>query len=216
MVIFLGQDPWILIGLTFLELLFLIIPPFIAAKVERTSLKEQLVMMRFQAPSPPYWVIGLKAFIGGVIGMLLYLVGGYIAFFYQVIIVTILGSQFLESGESGAISTQPTQPNLVQLSIILVLQVAIVAVSEEAFFRSFLIQKLQTRFRLYLSIIFSSIFFALYHVPPFLVPITTVISFFGFYFTFGILLSVLFIAFDYQIIPVILCHGVYNILVILF
>lgn len=216
MPISLGQHPWILISLTFFELLFVIIPPLIAAKIEQTSVKTQLEIMGFQKPTYGLLRSFLEALFGVGIGIGLYLVGGYISLFYRIIIRAILGAEFLESGESGVISTQPIQPSMHQLIIILLLQLFVVAVSEEAFFRGFLIKKLQNKFRTIVGVIISSIFFALYHVPPFIVPITTILSFFGFYFTFGILLSILFIGCDRSLIPVILCHGIYNILVILF
>ena len=216
MVISLGQDPWILISLTFLELLFLLIPPLIAAKIEQTSMKEQLEFMGIQKPTNGLLRNLLEGFFGICMGMALYLVGGYISLFYKLIIVILLGAEFLQSAEGGAISTQPLKPSIIQLIIIVLLQFFVVALSEEAFFRGFLIKKLQYKFRTGLSVIISSILFALYHTPPFIVPISTIISFFGFYFTFGILLSLLFIGFNQSLIPVIMSHAIYNILVFLF
>lgn len=215
MAISLGQSPWLLIGLTFLELLFIIIPAFIAAKIEHTTLKIQLNEMGFRKSKGGDFQIIIKIVIGLASGLLLYLVGGYIYLFFQSIAEAILGANFFETGESSAISTHPQQPNIIQLAILLVLQFVIVAVSEEAFFRGFLINIFQNKFRNSLSIILSSILFTLYHVPPFLVPFSTIISLFGFYFTFGLLLSLLFILFKKSLVPVILCHGLYNFLVLL-
>jgi len=48
MVIKLGANPWILIGLMFLELLFILIPALIASKVENTSIKDEIIFMGFQ------------------------------------------------------------------------------------------------------------------------------------------------------------------------
>ena len=48
MVIELGANPWILIGLMFLELLFILIPALIASKVENTSIKDEIIFMGFQ------------------------------------------------------------------------------------------------------------------------------------------------------------------------
>ena len=44
----LGEDPLILIALIFLELLLILIPAFIAGKIEKKSFKEELNEMGFQ------------------------------------------------------------------------------------------------------------------------------------------------------------------------
>jgi len=215
MAISLGQSPWVLIGLSFLELLFILIPALIAARVEDTTLKTQFNEMGFQKLEIGVIYIIIEIIVGLASGLFLYLISGYIYIFFQSIIEAILGVQFFETGESSAISTHPHQPSIIQLVILLVLQFIIIAISEEAFFRGFLIKKFRNKFELPFSIMMSSILFTLYHVPPFLVPLSTVISLFGFYFTFGLFLSLLFISFKDSLISVILCHGFYNFLVIL-
>ena len=45
MVIQLGEDPWILIGLIFLELFFIIIPGLIVSKVEKKPFKIIIIDM---------------------------------------------------------------------------------------------------------------------------------------------------------------------------
>ncbi|MFX1502753.1 MAG: type II CAAX prenyl endopeptidase Rce1 family protein, partial [Promethearchaeota archaeon] len=86
---------------------------------------------------------------------------------------------------------------------------------EEAFFRGFLIKKLKVKLKLSYSIIFSSIIFTLYHIPPFLVPLTTIITYFGYYFAFGVLLSLVFVYFKYSLIPCSVAHSCFNILILL-
>ena len=48
MAIQLGENPWILIGLIFLEILFVIIPAYISSKIERKTFKTLLFEMGFQ------------------------------------------------------------------------------------------------------------------------------------------------------------------------
>ncbi|TFG00550.1 MAG: CPBP family intramembrane metalloprotease [Promethearchaeota archaeon] len=216
MTISLGQNPWVLIILTFFELLFIIIPALIAAQIEHTSIKTELNEMGFQKTKISKLNFILEIFVGGAVGFTLYIVGGFIYLLNRILIQTIFGVRFFEAGKSGGISTRPIQPDIIQILIILLQQLLIIAISEEAFFRGFLIKKLDNKIPLSLSIIISSILFALYHSPPFLVPISTIISSFGFYFTFGILLSILFMMYDTSLISVIICHAFYNILVILF
>ena len=65
------------------------------------------------------------------------------------------------------------------------------------------------------TILFSSLIFAFYHVPPFLVPLSTIFTFFGYYFTFGILLALVFMLFDFDLVPCIIAHSLFNILLLI-
>ncbi len=158
----------------------------------------------------------IKIFTGIFIGSIFFLCGNYITLFFRDFIVrNIFNSKFVEQGQSGAIGTNPIQPNIIQIIILIILQIIIVGPCEEAFFRGFLIKKIENRLKIHYSIIITSIIFALYHVPPFLVPITTIITFFGYYFTFGILLSLLFVYFKYSIIPCSIAHSCFNIFILI-
>ncbi|MBD3342602.1 MAG: CPBP family intramembrane metalloprotease [Candidatus Lokiarchaeota archaeon] len=57
------------------------------------------------------------------------------------------------------------------------LEVLIVGPCEEGFFRGFVLKKSENKLKNTSAILFSSLLFALYHVPPFLVPISTIITF---------------------------------------
>ena len=211
-----GRNPWILIGLSSLEILFVILPAFITGKIEKKGVREELTEMGFKKNQDSLIANLLKIFTGIGIGILLFATGGFIIYFFRDIIVKfIFGTSFVQNGDAGAISTQPIQPSIIQVIIIIVLQFLIIGICEEAFFRAFLINKFKNKMRLRYAIIFSSIFFTLYHVPPFLVPISTIITFLGYYFSIGILLSFIFIYFDYSIIPVSIAHSLFNILIII-
>lgn len=211
-----GRNPWILIGLSSLEILFVILPAFIAGKIEKKGVREELTEMGFKKNHDSLIANLLKIFTGIGIGILLFATGGFIIYFFRDIIVKfIFGTSFVQHGDAGAISTQPIQPGIIQVIIIIVLQFLIIGICEEAFFRAFLINKFKNKMRLRYAFILSSIFFTLYHVPPFLVPITTMITFFGYYFSIGLLLSFIFIYFDYSIIPVSIAHSIFNILIII-
>ena len=210
-----GRNPWILIGLSSLEILFVILPAFITGKIEKKGVREELTEMGFKKNQDSLIANLLKIFTGIGIGILLFATGGFIIYFFRDIIVKfIFGTSFVQNGDAGAISTQPIQPSIIQVIIIIVLQFLIIGICEEAFFRAFLINKFKNKMRLRYAFIFSSILFTLYHVPPFLVPIATMITFFGYYFSIGLLLSYLFMYFDYSIIPVSIAHSIFNILII--
>ncbi|MFX1568755.1 MAG: type II CAAX prenyl endopeptidase Rce1 family protein [Promethearchaeota archaeon] len=212
MAIQLGENPWLLIGLTCFEFLFIIIPALISSKLEKKSFKDVINEMGFQKNDD----IFIKTISGICFGIVLFFFGNYIIIFFQEIIIrNIFGNEFVEAGEAGAISTSPLQPNNIQLMILIIIQLIIIGPCEESFFRGFLIKKLKTKLKLAYSIIISSIIFTLYHVPPFLVPLTTILTFFGYYFTFGLILSLIYVYFDFSLIPCSIAHSIFNILILL-
>ncbi|MEJ2279930.1 MAG: hypothetical protein P8Y70_19620, partial [Candidatus Lokiarchaeota archaeon] len=80
MVVELGANPWILILLTFLELFYIIIPAFIASKIEHVSFKEELNEMGLNFISKFQYKDIYQILIGIILGLLFYLGGGYIYF----------------------------------------------------------------------------------------------------------------------------------------
>ena len=212
MVINLGENPWILIGLTFLETLFIILPALISSKIEKKHFKEILVEMGFQKNED----IFIKITAGLSFGIIFFFFSDYIIFFFRnILIENIFGSQFVQQAEESAINTSPIRPNVIQTIILIILQLIIIAPCEEAFFRGFLINKLTEKIKKQFSIIISAVFFTLYHVPLFLVPLTTIITFFGYYFIFGILLATIFVYFDHSLIPCSITHSCFNILILI-
>ena len=222
MTILLGENPWILISLTPLELLFIFIPAFITAKIEKTSFFTQLkniLLLKtegYKLSKDSLREIILKILIGLILGAIFFLIGKYIFLFFRIIVENLFGTYFINHAEINAISTQVFQPTVGQIIILIILQFTIVALSEEGFFRSVLILKLSKKLKLVVSIIISSILFTLYHTPPFLVPISTIITFFGYYFSLGLIFSLIFIFSHKSLLLVIICHGVYNMLFIIF
>lgn len=216
MAISLGQNPWILISLIFLELLFIIIPVFISSRVKDNSFREELKSVGFTLENKTSSRVTEEIAAGLLLGALFFVIGGFILVFFRAFLVeTFLGSEFVKSGQEGAISTDPVEPDFLQVSVLIVLQFLIVGPCEEAFFRSFLIKNLSSKFQVSISVLISSFLFALYHTPPFLVPLTTILSFFGYYFTFGILLSLIFLLFDQSLVPCALAHSFFNVLILL-
>ncbi|MFX1477818.1 MAG: CPBP family intramembrane glutamic endopeptidase [Promethearchaeota archaeon] len=208
----LGENPWILIGLIFLEVLFVIVPAFVSSKIENKSFTTLLSEMGFQKNKD----YSLKIIAGLGIGILFFFSGDFILIFFRNIVVeNLLGAGFIKEGQEGVISTTPIQPNVTQVLIIVMLQIIIVGPCEEAFFRAFLIKKINVKFKVAYSITISSIIFAFYHVPPFLVPLATIITFFGYYFIFGVLLALIFVYFNYSLIPCSIAHSCFNILLLL-
>ena len=212
MVVQIGQNSWILIGLMFLEIFFIIIPALLSSKIEKKDLKTLLIEMGFDKNED--FIIKIVA--GVSFGILLFFSGDLIIIFIRnIIIENLLGTDFIKSGQEGVISTLPVQPSSAQLIIIIILQILIVGPCEEAFFRGFFVKKFKNQTKSVYLILISSTLFAFYHVPPFLVPFTTIITFFGYYFIIGISLSLIFFYFKCSLITVSVAHSCFNILILL-
>jgi membrane protease YdiL (CAAX protease family) len=136
-------------------------------------------------------------------------------FFRNLIVENLFGTAFIEQGQEGVISTSPIQPDIFQLSILIILQIIIIGPCEEAFFRVFIIKKFQVKIKLVYSVIISSTFFAFYHVPPIIVPVATIMTFFGYYFILGVFLALIFLYFNNSLIPCSVAHSCFNILILL-
>ncbi|NVM46068.1 MAG: CPBP family intramembrane metalloprotease [Candidatus Lokiarchaeota archaeon] len=217
MAIDLGKDTILLISLSFLEILLILIPALIASKVEKKSLLDELKEIGFQRKPTTLRKMILKVVSGLVIGIIFFFISGYIiSFFVNTIVRVLFGAQFVEEGINNAISTTPINPTIIEIIILMAIQVVIVAPCEEGFFRGFIIRKSSKKMKLLYSLIFSSVIFSIYHVPPFLVPLSTIVTFFGYYFSFGIFLSLTFILFKNSLLPSSLAHITLNILILLF
>ncbi len=212
MTIQLGENPWILIGLMLFEIFFVILPALLFSNLNRKSFMEEINEMGFQKNDN----LLIKMISGLSFGIFFFFSSSFIIFFFKdLIILPLFGNEFVELAQESAISTAPIQPNAIQLILIIILQAVITGPCEEAFFRGFLIKKINIKLKQIYSILISSIFFTLYHIPPFLVPVPTIITFFGYYFTFGLFLSFIFTYFNYSIIPCSIAHSFFNILLIL-
>jgi membrane protease YdiL (CAAX protease family) len=217
MAIDLGKDPNILILISFAEILFILVPSLIAAKIEKKPFIVEVKELGFNVKNSKLKNIILKICAGILIGIFFFFISDLLLTFYiRSIIQNLLGVQFIEDGIGNAISTSPANPNFIQLSLLIAIQIAIIGPCEEAFFKGLIIKKSKNKVKLIYSIILSSLLFTIYHVPPFLVPLTTIITFFGYYFTFGILLSLVFVAFKGSLLPSSIAHSSLNILLLIF
>lgn len=212
----LGENPWFLILLTFLELLLILIPAVFASKIEKKSFKEELIEMGFRKSAESLKMMFIKIISGLIFGFFFFLINGYILFFFRDLIFgKLFGNAFVTCSKEGSINTKPIKPSLIQIIIIVILLIVIVGPCEEGFFRGFIIEKCNKKIKKIYSILISSVCFAIFHLPPFLVPPTTFIVLFGYYFTFGIILALIYIIFDNSLIPCTIAHATFNVLIFL-
>ncbi len=213
----LGATPLILILFITLEILLIIIPNLIASYMEKKSFKEELVDMGFSLSNYNIKRIILLISQGVLIGVIFYLIGGWILiFFVDIVIKNVLGTGYVENAIQNAINVDPINPQIIELVIIIVLQILIVGPCEEGFFRGFILKKIKNKSNYFLALTISSFCFTIYHIPPFLVPLSTIITFFGYYFTFGLLFGGLYRINKDSLLPCIIAHSLFNILVLFF
>ncbi len=212
----LGENPWVLISLSTLEILFIIIPILISSRIAKTSIKQELNQIGIKVNFSNFTIKLMKVVIGVDIGIGLVMISDFILIFFQdIILANLFNSEFIIEGIENAISIQIINPSLIQFLVFVVIQFLIIGPCEESFFRGFIITKLKNKIHISIIIVISSIAFAIYHVPPFLVPFSTILSYFGYYFTIGFILALVFILSDFSLIPVSLAHSVFNFLILI-
>jgi len=216
MTIDLGENPVILFILMILESLLVIIPALITARIEKKSFKKVLSEIGFTNQDTNLLLLIKKVFYGIIIGITLFIIGGFIIFFFTEIVVgNLFGNAFIEEGIESSINTELKNPSLIYSAIFILLQIIIVGPTEEGFFRGFVFKKIETKLGLVVALILSSICFAFFHTPPLIVPISTIVTYFGYYFTIGCLLGLIFIWFDTSLIPCSVAHSLFNILILI-
>ena len=144
MAINLGANPLVLILFITLEILLIIVPNLIASYVEKKSFKEELDDMGFTLLN--YNIKRILSLIsqGILIGVFFYIIGGWIfIFFVDIVIKNVMGTVFAEIAINNAIYVEVTNPQLIEIIIIIVLQVLIVGPCEEGFFRGFILKKIK-------------------------------------------------------------------------
>jgi membrane protease YdiL (CAAX protease family) len=212
----LGENPWVLILLSTLEVLLLIIPIFLSSRVSQTTLKQELHLIGMEISLSYHKKKLAKATIGVAIGAGLVLLSPYILYFYRdLVIASVFHEEFVTEGIENAINTQPLTPNLLQLVILVLIQFFIIGPCEEGFFRGFVTIKLKGRLKLRYTMLVSSTLFALFHVPPFIVPLSTIISYFGYYFVIGFILAIVYVYSNFSLLPGSLAHSFFNFLILL-
>lgn len=211
----LGNSNLVLIFLIFMELLLIIIPVAIIFLREKVPISDQLRSIGFDFSRYTYKkVIGCIC-EGILVAILFVLIAELLVHISFGIVSSIFGDAYVQEAVTYAIDVEPSAPNTLELTVIILLQFLIVAPCEEAFFRGFVFEKLRIKFKYLYSLVISSSIFSLYHVPPFIVSMSTIILFFGYFFTFGILLAILYSLNRGLLLPCIIAHSIFNMIVLI-
>lgn len=211
----LGSDNLNLIFMTFLELLLLIIPIIIMDLIDKKPLIDHLKSIGFDFSRFSYKKSFLCIYEGIGVAILFFLIAGFLTDVSYTLISSIFGDAFIQDAVSNLIDVSPNEPSPLELIIIISLQFLIVAPCEEAFFRGFIFKKLHYKLNYIFSVVLSSTIFAFYHLPPFIVPYSTIFLYFWYFFTFGILLTLLYSLNRELLLPCILTHAIFNMIVLI-
>ena len=211
----LGNENLNLIFFTFLELLLLIIPIVIMNLIEKKPLKNHLKSIGFDFSQYSYKKTLLCICEGIGTALLFFLIAGVLINVSFNIVSSMFGDAFIQDAVSNSIDVKPRDPNPLELIIIISIQFLIVAPCEEAFFRGYLFKNLNSKLNFTISVLLSSTIFAFYHVPPIIVPYSTIFLYFWYFFIFGILLTLLYSLNRELLLPCILTHAIFNMIVLI-
>lgn len=153
-------------------------------------------------------VLAREVSLGLVVAEGMFFLGDLVQLASRAVTVAILGEDYYRAASAGAINTSPPTLARGQVVLAIALMFAIVGSCEELFFRGCLV----TEFDLgpAARVLASSALFGLYHVPPFLVPAATTLTFLPYYFVMGLVLGTLFLWRERTLMAPVAAHGAYN------
>ena len=210
-----GSNNLILIFITFLELLLLAIPIIFFYFFKKQSPFSQLKSMGFDRSQYNFKRVLICIFEGTFIAILFCLLASWLIYSSIIVVSYVFGDAFVQNAINNTINVEPTRATPLELTVFVMLQFLIVAPCEEGFFRGFLFKKLKNKLNFVFSLLLSSTIFAFYHIPPFIVPVSTITFYFGYFFTFGILLTFLYSLNRGLLLPCIIAHAIFNTIVLI-
>jgi membrane protease YdiL (CAAX protease family) len=209
-----APDFWSFIFFCFLEIIFIILP-MIIFKLQKKDLKYEF-KHRIVPEKKSFCIRIFHIFIGLVVGVGFYFIGGYLAAFIRSIVIEDKGVEYYEEATEGSVNTTPPPPSPVDFNRIyfelifgIVVMFLLVAFSEEFCFRGVIFKELNHKSKV-LGYLLSSFMFMIYHVFPGIVPWETFLTFWLYYFSFGILLAGITHWQKGDLIIAIVAHGAFN------
>ncbi len=199
------------------EIIFILIP-MIVFRIQKKDLKYE-----FRHRIVPNEMLERKLILrlvdvgaGVLVGILFYFFGGYLALTIKAVVVENQGEEYHQTASEGSVNTTPPppdSPNTILIWILIIIGVVVmfvfVSLSEEFCFRGVL-QKEFGHISPILGILLSSFFFMLYHVFPGIVPWATFLTFWLYYFSFGLLLATITYFRKGDLVISIIAHGSFN------
>jgi len=198
------------------ELIFVAIP-MIVFKIQKKDLKYEFRhrIIPDEMHHRNKWLRLADIIFGILFGVFFYFFGGLLSSTIRKVIINIMGQEFYETASAGSVNTTPPPPPpdpLIIWTLIIVGVIVIfvtVAFAEEFCFRGVLLKEFNHKNKVF-GVILSSTLFMLFHVMPGIVPWSTFLTFWLYYFAFGVLLSLITIFQKGDLIVSIVAHGTFN------
>ncbi|MHA1512354.1 MAG: lysostaphin resistance A-like protein, partial [Promethearchaeota archaeon] len=198
------------------ELIFIAIP-MIVFKLQKKDLKYEFRhrIVPNEMLNRNFWFRLADIIMGIFIGVFFYYFGGLLATTIRKVIIQIMGEDFYNTASEGSVNTTPPPPPpdpFIIWALIIVGVIVIfvtVAFAEEFCFRGVLLKEFNHKNKVF-GVILSSILFMLFHVMPGIVLWSTFMTFWLYYFAFGVLLSLITIFQKGDLIVSIVAHGTFN------
>jgi len=192
------------------ELIFIAIP-MIVFKIQKKDLKYEFRhrIIPDEMLHRNGWLRMADIIFGILFGVFFYFFGGLLSITIRKVIILIMGEEFYNTASEGSVNTTPPPPPPDPLIIWTLVIFISVAFAEEFCFRGVLLKEFNHKNKVF-GVILSSFLFMLFHVMPGIVPWSTFMTFWLYYFTFGVLLSLITIFQKGDLIVAIFAHGTFN------
>jgi membrane protease YdiL (CAAX protease family) len=189
------------------ELVFFV-GPLVVMKLKHQDVGEQVRKRVFPRGTPTRG-LALDILLGVAVGYALVVTGGWIYIWNRQLIIQVFGPDYFATGQAGGVNTAPPSMTPVELWLGILVQFVLVGFCEEFFFRGILFSEGRKRGLLW-GVLASSGVFAVYHVFPGVVPVQTLVSFWFYYFYFGVMLALLYHCRRGSLVAAVVAHGMVN------
>lgn len=198
------------------ELLFILIP-LMVFKLQKKNLKYEFRhrIIPNERLTRSWKLRTLDVLLGVFIGVGFYFLGEFMASSIQKLIIQWKGEDFYQNAVAGSVNTIPPPPPpkpLIIWTIIvigIIFMFATVSLSEEFLYRGVILKELGHKSKFW-ALMGSSAIFMIYHVFPGIVPWVTFITFWSYYFVFGLILGGIALIQKGDLITAIIAHGVFD------
>lgn len=203
----LAPDALTLILISFLETIYFI-GPVIFFKIKKWDVKYEIVKRICPMPTDSKKKL-IEILKGIVYGILFLVLAWVLSTSIRIIVISLLSEEVYQIASDSSVNTTPPSINYIELVIIIILNYVLIAFCEEFFYRGVIFEHLKQKDPKKAALI-SSLLFALYHVPPGIVPLMTTIIFFPYYFVFGYVLAKIVHSSEGNLLTAIIAHGTFN------
>jgi len=151
-----------------------------------------------------------RILLGLMIGFCFYYLASFMISTTQFLVVSAFGEDFYRIADEGSIDITPNLISVPELLIILSVNFILVGPCEELFFRGVLFRDFKSAYGNKIAIVSSSLIFGIYHIPPFIVPFQTIITFLPYYSLMGFFLALIVNFQDGDLTSAITAHAFFN------